>query len=116
MNLRIVRPAEIEIANPDAGLEVKAGESTELKGKVVRRGTFKEEVTITLKGLPAGLKAEPSKLAPDQSEFSVKVEADPKASAAEVKAEAIITLQVAKKETAMPAMGLKVKVLAGSGS
>ena len=57
MTLNVVRPAAVELAAP--AVEVKAGATVEVKGKIVRKGTFKEPVTVKLNGLPAGLKADP---------------------------------------------------------
>lgn len=109
ITLDVVRPASIELGSPR--IEVKAGESVELKGKVVRKGTFKGEVTARLNGLPAGLKAEPVKVAADASEFAIKVEADEKAKAADAKAEVALVFQVAKKDYPIPATPLTVKVI-----
>jgi hypothetical protein len=106
--LNVVRPAAVELASAD--VTVQAGESAEVKGKVVRKGTFKEEVTVKLNGLPTGLKAEPVRVAPDQSEFTVKIETDPKAAAADAKAEVALVFQVAKKDYPVPAVPLAVKV------
>src|SRR5207248_2012338 len=109
ITLNVVRPAALELAS--SALEVKAGESAEVKGKVVRKGTFKEEVTVKLNKLPAGLKAEPVKVAPDQSEFTVKVESDAKAATADAKAEVALVFQVAKKDYPVPPTPLAVKVI-----
>jgi hypothetical protein len=110
ITLDVVRPVALELAAP--GIELKAGEAVELKGKITRKGTFKEEITVKLDKLPAGLKAEPVKVAPDQSEFTLKVESDAKAAAAEAKAAVALVFQVAKKDYSMPATPLGVKVKA----
>ena len=57
VTLAVVRPASVELAT--AALEVKPGTTAELKGKIVRKGTFNEPVTVRINGLPAGLKADP---------------------------------------------------------
>ena len=57
MTLNVVKPATVELTT--RALEVKAGASIEVKGKVVQKGTFKEAVAVKLNGLPAGLKADP---------------------------------------------------------
>ena len=57
VTLAVVRPASVELAA--AAIEVKPGTTAELKGKVVRKGTFNEPVTVRINGLPAGLKADP---------------------------------------------------------
>jgi hypothetical protein len=82
VTLNVVRPAELQLAAP--GLDVKAGATAELKGKVLRKGAFKEPVTVKVNGLPAGLKADPVTVPPDASDFSVKVVAEPSAAAATV--------------------------------
>ena len=51
------RPPRVELAAP--GVEIKPGATVELKGKIVRKGTFDGPVTVKINGLPAGLKAEP---------------------------------------------------------
>jgi hypothetical protein len=110
ITLNVVRPATIELADPS--VEVKAGEPAEVKGKITRKGTFKEEVTVKLNKLPAGLKAEPVKLAPDQTEFTLKIEAEPKAAATAAKAELALVFQVAKKDYPLPPATLAIKVIA----
>jgi hypothetical protein len=110
ITLNVVRPVLLELAAP--GIEVNAGEPVEVKGKITRKGTFKEEVTVKLDKLPAGLKAEPVKVAPDQSEFTLKVESDAKAAAADAKADLALVFQVAKKDYPIPATPLAVKVKA----
>jgi hypothetical protein len=110
VTLNVVRPAEIELSSP--GIEVSAGQPAEVKGKVIRRGTFKEEVTVKLDKLPAGLKTEPIKVTADQSEFTIKIESEPAAPAAEAKAELALVLQVAKKDYPVPPVSLPIKVLA----
>ena len=57
-------------------LAVKSGQSIELKGKLNRKPSAKAEVTLTVDGLPAGLKAAPVKVAGDKSEFVIKLTAD----------------------------------------
>ncbi len=108
ITLNVVRPVVLELSAP--GVALKAGETAEVKGKITRKGTCKEEVTVKLGKLPAGLKAEPVKVAADQSEFTVKVESDAKAAAAEAKAEVALVLQVAKKDYPVPPTPLSVKV------
>ena len=85
VTLEVVRPAAVELAAPST--EVKAGETVEVKGKVARKGPFKEPVTVKLNGLPAGLKADPVTVPPDQSEFTLKLVADPKAAAGQATAQ-----------------------------
>ena len=109
ITLDVVRPAAIELAAP--GVEVKAGEAVEVKGKVVRRGPFKEPVTVRIDGLPAGLKADPVTLAPEVGDFTLKITADPAAAPAQAGSNVAIAFQVNKKDYATPPAPLAVKVL-----
>jgi hypothetical protein len=109
VTLEVVRPAAVELAT--ASIEVKAGTTFELKGKVVRKGAFKEPVTVKLDALPAGLKADPVIVPPDQSEFTLKIVADPKAAVGTGTAQLGLAFQVAKKDYPVPATPLAVKVL-----
>lgn len=106
----VVRPASVELAPT---LDVKPGSTVEVKGKVVRKGAFKEPVTVKLEGLPAGLSATPATVAPDKSEFAVKLVADPKAAATSANARVVLAFQVNKKDYPTPPTGLAVKVVAG---
>ncbi|AGA29423.1 hypothetical protein [Singulisphaera acidiphila] len=110
ITLNVVRPAALELAAP--ALEVKAGATFELKGKVVRKEPFKEPVTVKVNGLPAGLKAEPVTLAPDQSDFTIPVIADETAAVAQATANVTIAFQINKKDYPIPAAPLAVKVIA----
>jgi len=109
VTLEVVRPAAIELAATPS-FEIKAGATVEVKGKVSRRGPFKEPVTVKLDGLPAGLKADPVALTPDQSEFTLKVVADPKAAPAQATAQLGLAFQLAKKDYPTPPTPLAVKV------
>ncbi len=109
VTLAIVRPAALELAA--TALEVKAGTTVELKGKVVRKGTFNEPVTLKLNGLPAGLKADAVTVAPGASSFILKVVAEPKAAAASTGVQVAMAFQVEKKDYSVPPTPLAVKVL-----
>ncbi|WZO96466.1 PPC domain-containing protein [Isosphaeraceae bacterium EP7] len=106
--VNVVRPAELQVA---ATAEVKAGETVEVKGKVVRKGAFKEPVTVKLDGLPAGLKADPVTVAPDASDFTIKVVAEPTAAAAMAAAKVLVAFQIEKKDYPTPPGALAIKVL-----
>ena len=110
VTLNVVRPANLVMSS--ANLEVKAGSTTELKGKVIRKGTFNDPVNVRINGLPAGLKADPITVAPGITDFALKVVADPKAAAASAGAEVKLAFQVQKKDYSVPATPLTVKVLA----
>jgi hypothetical protein len=107
--LEVVRPAAVEMAAPST--EVKAGETVEVKGIIARKGPFKEPVTVKLNALPAGVKADPVTVPPDQSEFTLKLVADPKAAAATATAQVALAFQIAKKDYPAPTAALTVKVL-----
>ncbi len=109
VNLAVVRPASLELARP--GVEVKPGATALVKGRIVRKGTFNEPVTVRLNGLPAGLKAEPATVAAGASEFVVKVVADAKAAPATAGAQVALAFQVNKKDYPVPPTPLAVKVV-----
>jgi hypothetical protein len=108
ITLAVVRPASVELAA--AALEVKAGATAEVKGKVVRKGAFKEPVTVQLKGLPAGLKSEAVTVAPEAAEFALKVEAEPGAAEATAGAQVGLAFKVGDKDYPVPPVPLSVKV------
>src|SRR5262249_8743677 len=110
VTLRVVKPADVSLAVKD--VEVKPGATAELKGKVARKGAFKDKVTVKLNGLPAGLKAEPVTVEADATEFTLKLAADPKAAPATASASVALAFQVNKKDyPAPPSAPLSVKVL-----
>lgn len=109
ITLNVVRPANVELGTK--AIEVKAGATFELKGKVVRKEPFKEPVTVRINGLPAGLKADPVTVAPTASDFVIKVVADPKAAAATVNGNVAVAFQVNKKDYPSSPLPLGVKVL-----
>ena len=94
-----------------ACVKVKAGTTVELKGKVVRKGTFNEPVTVRINGLPAGLKADPVTVPPGATSFVVKVGADAKAAPTSAGAQVALAFQVQKKDYPVPLTPLAVKVL-----
>jgi hypothetical protein len=107
--LSVVRPASLELAAP--GVEVKAGATVEVKGRIVRKGTFNEPVTVRINGLPAGLKAEPATVAAGATDFIVKVVADVKAAPTAAGAQVALAFQVNKKDYPVPPAPLAIKVL-----
>jgi hypothetical protein len=109
VTLEVVRPAAVELSGPST--EVKAGTTVEFKGKVARKGPFKEPVTVKVDGLPAGLKADPVIVPPDQSEFTLKLVADPKAAAGQGTAQVALAFQINKKDYPVPPAPLAVKVI-----
>jgi hypothetical protein len=109
VTLAIVPPATVELAAP--ALEIKAGGTVELKGKIVRKAPFDGPVTVKINGLPAGLKAEPVTLAGATSNFAVKIVADAKAAPASAGTQVAIAYQIEKKDYTVSPAPLAVKVL-----
>jgi hypothetical protein len=109
VTLAVVPPASVELAAP--AIEVKPGATAELKGKIVRKGTFDAPVTVKINGLPAGLKAEPVTVAGNTSSFSIKIAADPKAPASSAGSVVALAFQVEKKDYPVPPTPLAVKVV-----
>ena len=107
--VEVVRPATLEIASPS--VEVKPGEGVEIKGTLVRKPAFKEPVKITINGLPGGLKADPVDLAPDASEFTLKIQADPGAGAASANVQVAPAFKIGDKDYPFPAGSVAVKVV-----
>ena len=110
VTLTVVPPASLELAAP--ALEIKPGATVELKGKIVRKGSFDAPVTVKINGLPAGLKADPVTVAGKDSSFVVKVVAEAKAAAATADTQVALAFQVEKKDYSVPPTPLAVKVLA----
>lgn len=80
VKLAVVAPIVLEGVTKE--LSIKPGQTVELKGKLNRKPSAKTEVTLTIDTLPAGLKAEPVKVAGDKAEFTLKIVADKAAKAA----------------------------------
>ena len=93
-------------------LEIKPGTTVELKGKIVRKGSFDAPVTVKINGLPAGLKADPVTVAGKDSSFVIKVVAEAKAPAATADTRVALAFQVEKKDYPVAPYPLAVKVLA----
>jgi hypothetical protein len=107
--LAIVRPASLELAA--SGVEVKPGATVEVKGRIVRKGTFNEPVTVRVNGLPAGLKAEPATVAAGASHFIVKIVAEARAAPATAGAQVVMAFQVNQKDYPVPPIPVAIKVL-----
>jgi hypothetical protein len=111
VTIEVVRPAALELSN--ASVEIKAGATVELKGKVARRGAFNEPATVKIDTLPAGLKADPVTVPPGQSDFTLKILADAKAAPAQATAQATLAFQINKKDYPPTTSPLAVKVVPG---
>ena len=68
-------------------------------------------MTVKLDALPAGLKVDPVAVPPDQSDFTLKLVADPTAPVAQATAQVGLAFQVAKKDYPVPATPMALKVL-----
>lgn len=79
IRLNVVPPIVLEGVAKETS--VKPGQTVELKAKLTRKPSAKTEVTVTVEGLPAGVKAEPVKVAPETSDFTLKLVADAAAKA-----------------------------------
>jgi hypothetical protein len=109
ITLNVVRPVALD---PGAtAIEVKAGTTYELKGKIVRKGSFNEPVTIKLNGVPAGLKVEAVTLASDASDYIIRIAADPSAAAATATVQLAAAFQLNKKDYPAPTTPIQLKVL-----
>ncbi len=109
VTLDVVHPVTAGSNSPK--LEVFAGASSDARGKVLRRGAFRQPVTVKLDGLPAGLKAEPVIVPPEATDFVLKVIADPKAAPVEAQAKLTVAFQVNKKDYPTPPTPLLIKVV-----
>ena len=107
--LQVVRPVVLELSTPS--LEIKGGQTIEVKGKVARKAGFGEALTVKIDGLPAGIKGDPLTLSPDQTEFSLKLVAEEKAAAATASPHVGLGFQVAGKDYPFPPSPLALKVL-----
>ena len=105
----VVRPADIGVVPPR--VEVAAGGSVEAVGTLVRRGPFREPVTVKLDGLPAGLKADPVIVPPESTEFRIKITADGQAKLAEAPAQLALTYKLGPRDYASPPSSLVIKVV-----
>lgn len=109
ITLDVVRPITAEASA--SSLEVKAGSTVDLSGKIVRKGAFKEPVTVQIKGLPAGLKSEPVTVAPEATDFTLKIEAEPTAPEATANAQLAPTYKLGDKDYPHPPAPLALKVV-----
>lgn len=108
VTLDVVRPVAVE--TPATNLEIKAGNTIELTGKLVRKGAFKEPVTLNLKGLPAGTKADPVTVPPDGDAFTFKIQADPAAAEAMANLQLAPEFKLGDKDYPQPPVPLTLKV------
>jgi hypothetical protein len=108
VTINVVRPASVDLAAP--AIELKPGGSTEFKGRIVRKGSFNEPVTVRLNGLPTGLKADAVTVPPGSSSFSLKVSAEKSAPAIKATGQIVIAFQVQKKDYPVPPTPVAVTI------
>ena len=111
VQVEVVRPVIVELEASGSAVEVAAGRTVEVRGRLVRNGPFREPVTLKLNGLPAGLDAEPMTVGPDDAEFALVIEAKPDVKAATADVQLAISLKLADKDYKTPPLPLTVKVL-----
>ncbi len=109
VNVEVVAPVALELSAPV--LELRAGESARLQGKVLRRGTFQELVVLKLDALPAGVTAEPVTVATDQVEFSLELKAEASAEAGEKAVPVVLGFKIGDKDYPFPATPVTLKVV-----
>jgi hypothetical protein len=110
VTLTVVPPASLELAAPS--LEIKPGATLELKGKIVRKGSFDAPVTVKINGLPAGLTANAVTVAGKDSSYTIKVIAEAKAAVATADTRVAMAFQVEKKDYSVAPTPFAVKVVA----
>jgi hypothetical protein len=108
VTLSVVHPVALALDAPT--VEFKPSSTFELKGKVIRRGTFDGPVTVKINSLPIGVRSEPVTVAGKASSFVLKVVADAKAASGTTATQAALSFQVDKKDYSFPAAPLVVKV------
>src|SRR5262249_17735080 len=96
VTVTVVPPAAVELAAPR--IEVKPGATVQLKGKVVRKGSFNALAIVKINGLPAGLRAQPVTVAGGVSSFVLKIAADANAPATSANTKLVLAFQVDKKD------------------
>ena len=109
VTIDVVRPVSVELSV--SAVEVKAGGSVEVKGKIVRKPVCKEPVTVELAALPAGVKGPSMVVPPEATEFTLKLDADAAAAASQATSQVAIKFQINKKDYATPTTGLTIKVI-----
>ena len=107
--VEVVRPATLELAAKEVTL--MPGDTAELRGTVSRVAPFAQEVVVRLEGLPAGVKAEPVRVAADVAEFTLTIKAADDMAPAQARAHAVMAFKLGGKDEPGPAP-LALKVLA----
>ena len=108
--VEVVRPATLELAAKE--ITLTPGATAELRGKVSRVAPFAQEVVVKLEGLPAGVKAEPVRVAADVAEFTLTLKAADDAAPAQARANAVVAFKLGGKDYSGAPGPLALKVLA----
>jgi hypothetical protein len=109
VRLNLIRPTSLELETKQ--VEIKAGGTVEVKGKLTRKGGHKEPITVKIDGLPAGLKADPVTVAPESVDFVLKVTAEGSAAEATATAKLALAFKIGGKDYPFPTTDLPVKVV-----
>ena len=110
VTLEVVAPLALELATPGP-IEIKSGESAEIRGKLLRKGSLKAPVTIKLDNLPAGTKAEPVTVEADKEEFTLSLTTEAEAAPAEQAASLTVGFKIADKDYPFPAQPITIKLI-----
>jgi hypothetical protein len=109
VTVEVVAPVALELQAP--AVELKAGETARLQGKLVRRGSFQEPVVVKLDSLPGGVTAEAVTVAADQVEFSLELKAEASAEAVEKAVPLALGFKVGDKDYPFPTTPVTLKVV-----
>ena len=108
--VEVVRPATLELAAEEIALT--PGATAELRGRVSRVAPFAQEVVVKLEGLPAGVKAEPVKVAADVAEFTLTLKAADDVAPVQARANAVLAFKLGGKDYSGEPGPLALKVIA----
>jgi hypothetical protein len=110
ITVEVVRPASLELAVEEIAL--KPGATAELKGRITRVAPFAQDVEVKLEGLPAGVKAEPVKVAAKASEFTLTLRAAADTARVEAHARVVLAFRLGDMPYSSAPRPLSLKVLA----
>jgi hypothetical protein len=110
ITLTVSRPFTVE--SQAANLELPAGQTIALKGRIQRKDVCKEPVQLRVDGLPAGVTIAPLKpLTPDQTEFQIDLLVNPRAAAATANLTLTATATIGGQAFTHPAIAVPAKVV-----
>jgi hypothetical protein len=105
----VLPPFTVEVP----AVEVKAGSTATLTGRLKRHPLFKEPVRLQIAGLPAGVAvvAPPAAVAADRTDFQIELRADANAAGRTGTATVTGSTTIAGSAYTHPAFPISVKVL-----